>query len=176
MPATPKAKVRDRYTAISSALKYLNDPDYGPRPSVRKTAERFGLAESTQRYAIMQGSPKRPGPATVLTEEEESEDVGYCLKMQQLGFGLTKESVNGKAFLKGSPSRAWWDRFMRDHPELSFRVPQALTAHAQRGNQTIVSDHFDKLGEIIQQYSLTLDRLFDSRPYLEYGRNWLQRV
>ena len=101
MPTAPKTntKTRDRHLAITSALRYLDtasSSDSGPRPSIRKTAECFGLAESTLRYAIIHGSPKRPGPATVLTKEEESEIVGHCLKIQQLSFGLTKEAVNGK--------------------------------------------------------------------------------
>ncbi|RUS19240.1 hypothetical protein BC937DRAFT_87787, partial [Endogone sp. FLAS-F59071] len=31
---------------------------------------------------------------TILTTEEEEELVGYCLNMQQLGFGLTRAIVN----------------------------------------------------------------------------------
>ena len=55
---------------------------------------KFGVAGQTLRDAIAKGAPKRPGSPTLLTAEEENELVGYCLNMQSLGFGLTKEAVN----------------------------------------------------------------------------------
>ena len=76
--------------------------------------------------------------------------------MQQLGFGLTKFSVNytilqmvkghEHPFSDKGPAQAWWKRFMQDHSELSFRKPQALTAaRAQKGNPIIINAHYDKL-------------------------------
>ena len=46
---------------------------------------------------------------------------------------------------------------MKDHPELSFRVPQNLSeARAQKANKTIVGDHFKKLKQIINKNSLVM--------------------
>jgi hypothetical protein len=51
---------------------------------------------------------------------------------------------------------------MQDHPELSFRKPQALTAaRAQKGNPVIINAHFDKLQSIITQYSLEADQIWN---------------
>jgi hypothetical protein len=128
----------------------------------------FGISDGSLCLAIKKGPPSNRGPKTVLTSEEEDELVGYCLNMQQLGFGLTKASVNytvlemlrlgGREhpFQEGGPGQAWWKRFLRDHPKLSFRKPQALTAaRAQKGNPAIINNHFDKLEEIIHEYKLT---------------------
>ncbi|CAG8835093.1 13928_t:CDS:1, partial [Cetraspora pellucida] len=119
------------------------------------------------------GVPKRPGPPTILTAEEENELVGYCLNMQQIGFGLTKEAVNTMVvqILKEknknqlnikSPSDQWWKRFMRDHSQLSFRVPQELSkARAAKCNPVVIQDHFRKLEQLINKYSLTSDRIWN---------------
>ena len=139
-----------------------------------KIARKFGVAETTLRRAIANGTvPKRSGPETVLTEYEERELAGYALNMQQLGFGLTKPAINTKIMeiihrknrqhpFNGQPGRKWWNRFMKNNPQLSFRVPQALTeARAQRANPIIVRDHFQKLNEIFKQHSLTADRIWN---------------
>ena len=51
---------------------------------------------------------------------------------------------------------------MRDHPELSFRVPQELSeARAQKANKVIVKDHFQKLQKIINENSLTATQIWN---------------
>jgi hypothetical protein len=94
--------------------------------------------------------------------------------MQRLGFGLSRSGVSHcvmeivrrdrrpHPFNENGPGQAWWRRFLRDHPELSFRVPQALNeARAQKANPIIISDHFNKLQNIINEYLLTPDRIWN---------------
>ncbi|CAG8493577.1 21804_t:CDS:2 [Cetraspora pellucida] len=51
---------------------------------------------------------------------------------------------------------------MKDYLELSFCMPQALNeACAQKANPIIVNDHFNKLQKIIQEYSLTPDKIWN---------------
>ena len=51
---------------------------------------------------------------------------------------------------------------MRDHPELSFCIPQNLSqARAQKANKTIVDDHFKKLKKIINENSLTAAQIWN---------------
>ncbi|CAG8777363.1 15405_t:CDS:2, partial [Cetraspora pellucida] len=120
------------------------------------------------------GSPDRHGPATILSAYKEQQLVGYCKNMQKLGFGLTRSGVNycimnivksnncNQLFKNNGPGKAWWKRFIRDHPDLSFHVPQALLeAYAQRANPIIIRDHFDKLHKIIEQHSLTADQIWN---------------
>ena len=40
----------------------------------------------------------RPGPSTVLTEEEEEQLATYLVKMADMGFGLCPDTVKGLAF------------------------------------------------------------------------------
>ena len=123
---------KNRYAPIEAALKELASPT---NPSVNSTASRFGIPETTLRRAVEKGLPKRSGPGTVLSKHEEEQLVGYCKNMQKLGFGLTKSGVNhcvmeivrndnrSHPFAVKGPGRAWWNRFMKDHLDLSFRMP-----------------------------------------------------
>ena len=161
MPPVKKSNKQHHQEAIQEAIQYYQESSSnGNSTSIRRTALRFGLAEATLRRALRNGIPTHSGPVTVLTSEEEKELVGYCLNIQQLGFSLTKSSVNytilqmvkdhKHPFSDKGPAQAWWKRFMQDHSELSFRKPQALTAaRAQKGNPIIINAHYDKLQSII---------------------------
>jgi len=166
----------NRRDSISAALAELNKYPVGSkRPSVNSIANDFGLSEATLRRAIKNGGPpNRQGPPTVLTKHEEEQLVGYCINMQKLGFGLTKSGVNHcvmeimqqnkrqHPFGETGPGQSWWSRFMRDHPDLSFRVPQELSeARAQKANATIVRDHFNKLKQIIDENLLTAMQIWN---------------
>ena len=85
--------------------------------------------ETLQRRATGQVSEDcRPGPPTVLTDEEETKLADYLLQMSAMGFGLTREDVMAMAFsiaektgkrhlfTGGCAGRGWYDGFMRRHP------------------------------------------------------------
>lgn len=167
---TKKINRQDHQDKIQQALDYLETHD----TTIGKVAKMFDLPKTTFRRAVNNGVPKRPGPPTILTEEEEQELTGYCLNLQKLGFGLTRSAVNytvmqiiqldgrNHPFADGGPGQAWWMRFLLDHPELSFRVPQALTqARAQKANPAVIDNHFNKLNDTIKLYSLTADRIYN---------------
>ena len=81
----------------------------------------------------------RPGPNTMLTEEEATKFADYLLQMSEMGYGLTREGVMGLAysivekskrphpFQNGSAGRAWFEGFMRRRPNLTIRSPQSLS-------------------------------------------------
>jgi hypothetical protein len=161
-------------TQVANALEYYQYPSANGPQSIRGIAKYFGINETTLRRAIKNGVPSHSGPTTILTKEEEEQLVGYCLNMQRLGFGLTKSSINYTVlemihhtsrkypFTDSGPGQAWWKRFLHDHPNISFRKPQALTAaRAQKGNPTIINDHFTKLEDIIHKYKLTAVQIWN---------------
>ena len=97
----------------------------------------------------------RPGPDTVLTEEEEGALMQYCLKMADMGFGLGREDVMCTAYLIAEKSgrkhpfkseiagQAWMDGFMRRFPRLTLRLPQPLSfARAKAGTDEAVNFFF----------------------------------
>lgn len=144
-----------------------------PKPSTLSVALQFGIAETTLRRAVSKGIGSLGRP-TILSDYEERELAGYALNMQQLGFGLTKAAMNTKimeivqfnprqyTFRGNQPSREWWEGFMSRHRELSFRVPQELTAaRAQRANPVIVQDHFRKLGDLVEKHGLSAGTIWN---------------
>ena len=172
----PKSDTTQRQASIQAALDLIaaQKKTSEAKLSVRHIALEFGIPRQTLRDAIARGCPaNRPGPPTILTATEESEIVSYCLNMQKLGFGLTKQAVNTlvmkilqemprKHPFKDAPGDAWWERFMADHQQLSFRVPQALTAaRAAKANPIIVQEHFTELQRIIEEHSLPAERIWN---------------
>ena len=97
----------------------------------------------------------RPGPPTVLTEDEEQRLAVYIAEMGQMGFCLGKEDVlrlayrivdkSGRKhlFMDGVAGRVWFDAFMKHHPKLTIRTPQSLSYNrAMCANKETVSDFF----------------------------------
>ena len=109
----------------------------------------------------------RPGPSTVLTEEEEEQLATYLVKMGDLGFGLCADTVKGLAFRIVEKSgrehpfqdekagRAWFDGFCRQHPRLTIRKPQSLSyCRALCSDPETIKDFFGKLGSIYGRLNL----------------------
>jgi hypothetical protein len=109
----------------------------------------------------------RPGPRTVLSEEEEIKLAKYLIQMSEMGYGLTREGVMGLAysivqktkrphpFQNGSAGRAWFEGFMRRNPNLTIRSPQPLSyCSAASGNKDTIADFFGKLGSLYGKLNL----------------------
>ena len=74
-----------------------------------------------------------------MTVTEERETVKTCKVLQELGFGLTRETVSKvisdflrdsarpSPFTGGLPGPDWWVGFMQRWPTLSERKPQHLS-------------------------------------------------
>ena len=103
----------------------------------------------------------RPGPATVLTVEQEERLSHYLIEMSEIGFGLTREDIMHLAFLiaekfnpehpfkDGKAGRSWFDGFMARHPKLTIRKPQPLSyCRAVSSNKDTIIDFFGKLGAL----------------------------
>jgi hypothetical protein len=108
----------------------------------------------------------RPGPRTVLSEEE-IKLAKYLIQMSEMGYGLTREGVMGLAysivqktkrphpFQNGSAGRAWFEGFMRRNPNLTIRSPQPLSyCSAASGNKDTIADFFGKLGSLYGKLNL----------------------
>ena len=80
----------------------------------------------------------RPGPVPILGDKEENELVKWIIEMSAIGYGQCRQQVclmvkkildhNKKPnpFPNNLPGKCWWYAFLRRHPELSTRTPQAL--------------------------------------------------
>ena len=109
----------------------------------------------------------RPGPPTVLTKSEEDEIVQYLIQMADMGYGLTREAVmhmvyayvdkcrRDHPFKNETAGRWWFQGFKARHPNLTVRMPQALShCRARCSNKEVISDFFGKLGAIYCKLNL----------------------
>ena len=145
---------------------------------VREAARLYNIpVETLRRHA--NGSVEvgaRPGPATILTDEEEDMLVKYLVEMADMGYVLTRETVMELAFTivqkserknpfrGGKAGRAWFEGFRRRHPQLSLRAPQPLSyCRAISSNQATVDDFFGKLGSLYGRLNLI------TKPMLIYN-------
>ena len=100
----------------------------------------------------------RPGPARVLTEQEEECLASYLIQMAQMGFGVSSETVMCLAFKIVNTTRqkhlfrdqkagcAWFSGFRRRHPKLSIHSPLPLSyCRAQCANVDTINDFLGKL-------------------------------
>ena len=100
----------------------------------------------------------KPGPATVLTENEEQRLVSYIVEMADMGFGLSRDDIRSTAyrmaeacgrqhpFKNEMAGRAW---FFKRHPHLMLRKPQPLSySRAVSANLDTINDYFAKLAAL----------------------------
>ena len=109
----------------------------------------------------------RPGPSTVLTDEEEEQLALFCVQMADMGFGLSRDDVMVTAFriaeksgrkhpfAKGTAGRSWFDGFKSRHPNLTLRSAQSLShSRAACANEEIIRDYFAKLGAMCARLNI----------------------
>ena len=164
MSSAPKRKlwsVESMAAAMDSVLK--------ENKGLREAACLYNIPTETLRRHVS-GTVSlhcKPGPATVLTEEEEEKIANYLVQMADMGFGVTREGIMGIAysiveksershpFKNGTAGRAWFEGFMRRHPNLTIRSPQPLSyCRALCSNHDILSDFFGKLGALYGRLNL----------------------
>ena len=140
--------------------------------------ENKGLREAARLYNIpvetlrrhVNGSVQagcKPGPSTVLTDEEEDKLASYLVQMADMGFGLSRETVMEMAFTivdkvqrkhpfkDGKAGCAWFEGFRKRHPNLTLRSPQPLSyCRALCSNQDTIDGFFGELGALYGRLNL----------------------
>ena len=129
--------------------------------AVRKVARVYNIPYETFPWKVnhLVSSDCRPGPPTVLSDNEEEQLAAYCVKMVDMGFGLAHNDVMLMAFRiaensgrkhpfnKGMAGSAWFDGFNSRHPFLTLRSAQSLShSCAAAANEEVISDYSSKLG------------------------------
>ena len=136
---------------------------------LRQAAREFDLPVATLKRRVdgLVALDGRPGPPTILTKQEEDKLCEYCFLMADMGFGLTIEAVRSVAyriaeasgrphpFKKGIAGRDWYEGFVKRHPTLSLRKPEALSyARAKNASAKVVDDFFAKLAAVYSRLGL----------------------
>ena len=108
--------------------------------SVKQAAKKWSVPRSTlQDLKIGKYHPmSRPGPATILTDEEELLLVQWITELARRGVPLSKENLldsvqsivisDGRLnpFSEGRPGKVWFYAFIKGHPEIAQRNPESI--------------------------------------------------
>ena len=154
--------------------------DESMKAAVQSVEEGHGLREASRLFNVPVETLRRrvtgkvdidcrPGPRTVLTKEEEDKIAQYLIKMADMGYGLTPDSVmhmvydiveNFKRphpFKNEKAGRSWYEGFRKRHPNLTIRQPQPLSyCRALSARKDVISYFFGKLGSIYGKLNLLL--------------------
>ena len=119
---------------------------------------------------------KYSGLPQVLSEELDTLLVRHIINLDAMLFGITRQDLRYVAFQlaeKNGLSHAfnatkmmagdhWYYTFLKRHPELSLRQPDATSIARTCGfNRKAVSDFFDLLEDVIGKSKLTGARIFN---------------
>ena len=160
--------------SMRAATRAVKDNDM----SLREASRLYNVPFETLRRRVTESVELgcRPGPATVLSDDEEEQLANYLIKMADMGFGLSPDTVKRLAykiversgrkhpFRDEKAGRAWFDGFRRRHPKLTIRSPQPLSyCRALCSNPETINDFFGKLGAIYGKLNLI------SKPMLVFN-------
>jgi len=149
--------------------------------SLRKAAATYGISKSTiERHLkskVLKPCQKKVGrfePALDIAFELEL--VDHIKKMQVLLFGLSEDAVCKLAYelakanninvpfnhLKKKAGKDWLCNFLKRHPSISLRQPEATSISRATGfNKVQVSTFFKKLKEVIEQNQITGNKIYN---------------
>ena len=150
--------------SMGEAIKYVQKGK-----SLREASRLYNVPVETLRRRA-NGSVDvscKPGPSTILTKEEEKCLLEYVVEMADRGFGLSSDDLRRVAFTiaersgrphpfhSGMAGRGWLDAFRHRHPQLSLRIPQALSyCRASMASKNKIDDFFAKLGALYGRLNL----------------------
>lgn len=133
--------------------------------NIAEVSRKYNVPESTVRAKKLgKYADKRPGPATVLTEQEETELVEWIFYCCQRGFPVTKhqliESVkllcdNDKRktpFVNNRPGRSWFEGFLKRHPRMSQRISENVSLNRAKVSEQNIRAWFTEItGYLVAQ-------------------------
>ncbi|CAH2090565.1 unnamed protein product [Euphydryas editha] len=107
----------------------------------KAAATKFGVPRATIQFRLSSLFVKsKPGPNTVLTEDEEKVLVDWIITCCKKGFPRRKVDImlsveqflnknpRQNCFINNKPGDGWYRLFLKRHPEISIRTSEAVTA------------------------------------------------
>lgn len=156
MPRQKRITVHDR-GKIDKAITMVRKG-----ASIRNAAALYGIAVSTLHSKLNRPSMQdHPGKPTILTKEDESRIIDFIDRSCKVGLPIdTKRlrisvgqymTLSGRAnvFPKGVPGRKWTSLFLKRHPEISRRIPSALSKQRTCVTEESIRKWFDEISTYI---------------------------
>ncbi|XP_076287355.1 uncharacterized protein LOC143212418 [Lasioglossum baleicum] len=161
-----KVKCTKRSTYGSENLRNaINEVRQGN--SIAAASRIYNVPQSTIR-ARVQGKycDKKPGPNTVLSEQEEDSLVKWIFHCGDQGFPVTKEHLlqsvqlllaelkRQNPFPNGVPGRHWYEGFLRRHTDISRRLSENVTLSRARVSDIGISEWFKEIRQYLESKDL----------------------
>lgn len=159
---TKNDKIKRKVYSEENLQKALTEIAKGM--SKKLAAKTFQVPRSTIQFRLknpQHGS--KPGPPTILNNEEEEALVNWIKISSQKGFPKRKEDLikSVSEFLKKSnrPSsfkngEKWFKLFLARHPTLAFRTPEAVTAASSTVSENDVRGWFRQIKNYFDENNL----------------------
>lgn len=130
----------------------------------KTVAVKYGIPRQTLQFRLGPKFKKiEKGPSTYLTKNEENKLVDWLTESQKKGFPRRKEDIQAsvKAFLDSNkrktpfknniPGKHWYDAFLKRHPELVHRTPEAVTSASANVSETDIRKWFRDIEDYLKQ-------------------------
>ena len=152
--------------------------------NMHKAAQLYHIPYSSFRewcYSVR--TSRKRGPPTVLTPSEEKQLVDYCIRMCEMGQGLTPSALKLKVyditksratpFRDGIPGPGWMRWWKHRHSELTLQVSQALeTARARGLCAENIHSFYENLQSLMTLHEYGADRIWNcDESGAQAGRN-----
>ena len=138
-----------------------------PKPSIRRY--RSGL----NKYSNLES--KHRGAPCILPKDLEDELVQHMKQLDQCFFGITiadlkrlayqiarAHGIKGFSDTKQAANKTWYYNFMRRHPELTLRSPEATSIGRLRGfNRQNVGEFFKLYCNILEEHNFSAERIYN---------------
>lgn len=135
--------------------------------SQRKAAQIFKVPRQTLQFRKSDKFRKTSlGPSTILTSEEEATLEEWILSSYKKGFPLRKLDIqmSVKEFLDSNPrdnpfqdnlpGEGWYRRFLKRHPNLTHRTPEAVTSASSVVSEADIRKWFSSIEEYLKSKNL----------------------
>lgn len=132
----------------------------------REAAKRFSVPRATLQFRLSDRYVKPShGPPTVLSSDEEKLIVDWIKECHRKGFPRRKEDVQTsvKQFLDDKPRKnpfndnfpgdGWYKAFLRRHPEIAVRKPEAVTAASAKVSEKDIKNWFQDITQYLDEKS-----------------------
>jgi len=188
----------ERQSWSMDSLQAAIDDIKANKLSLRKAAAVYGVPYVTIRRHLL-GLVLKPGRLgrfqTVLDEKFEQELATYVIDMQQRFYGLSSIQLQRLAFdlavkngishpfnaQKGRAGKDWISGFLRRHPNISFRTPEATSLSRATGfNQVQVQRFYSNLRKVLEDEKLSAQQIYNvdetgGVPFKDQEEFWQQK-
>ncbi|XP_062698832.1 uncharacterized protein LOC134284219 isoform X2 [Aedes albopictus] len=163
-----KLAPRKRSSYSESQLQCLLEYVRNGSMTMYKVQKYYGIPRATMQYRLGEQfkNKGRTGPDCILSAGEESTIVQWIQNMEKRGFPITRKALILKvtAYLRqhprpntsrnNVPGRRWFERFMRRHPQLTLRTPEAVSSASAKVSEQDIRSWFRTVENYLTENNL----------------------